>query len=63
MPIGILFWAMMLFWLIFGVIAWRNPQWAWAPFGNQLFQWLLFFFLGWAVFGFILQGGRGSPFH
>lgn len=61
MPIGILFWALMILWLLFGLVWWRSPSlvgnYGW--FGNGLFIWFLFFLLGWASFGFILQGGRG----
>ena len=63
MPIGMIFWAMMLFWLIFGFFNWRNPSWQYGTLGHSLFIFLLFFWLGWADFGFIVQGGRGSPFH
>ncbi len=26
MPIGILFWALMILWLLFGLIWWRSPN-------------------------------------
>jgi hypothetical protein len=60
MPIGILFWALMIIALVFRVGVWR---WQWGgargPVMSDLFIWFLFFLVGWAVFGFILQGGRG----
>jgi hypothetical protein len=63
MPIGILFWALMILWLVFGIVWWRSPNfignYGWI--GNGLFLWLLLFLLGWGEFGFILQGG-GAPF-
>jgi len=31
--------------------------------GNMLLLFVLLFLLGWNDFGFILQGGHGSPFH
>lgn len=61
MPIGILFWALMIMWLLFGIMNRVNPQWSWSFYGHALFVWFLFFLLGWGNFGFILQGGRG-PF-
>ena len=63
MPIGVLFWALMILWLIFGLVWWRSPNfignYGWI--GNGLFLWLLLFLLGWGEFGFFLQGG-GAPF-
>ena len=60
MPIGILFWALMILALLgfggVGMYGWGGQR---GPFYINLFQWFLFFLLGWAVFGFILQGGRG----
>jgi hypothetical protein len=54
---GLLFWILMVIWLIFGV--WRalpdvrGGQWqAAAP---SLLEFILFFLLGWAVFGFVVQ--------
>jgi hypothetical protein len=64
MPIGLLFWMLMILWLIFGGIWWRNgAAWAYGWGGNMLLLFILLFLLGWNDFGFILQGGRGSPFH
>lgn len=64
MPIGILFWALFLIYLIFGGLWWRNGQgWAYGAGGNIGLVMILLFLLGWAEFGFILQGGRGTPFH
>jgi hypothetical protein len=62
MPIGILFWALMILWLIFGGLTRANPQWAWGIYGHGLFIWFMFFLIGWNDFGFILQGGRHAPF-
>lgn len=64
MPIGLLFWMLMILWLIFGGIWWRNgAAWTYGWGGNMLLLFVLLFLLGWNDFGFILQGGRGSPFH
>lgn len=63
MPIGILFWVLMVLWLIFGFVWYRNGAgWAYGQNGNMLLLFVLLFLLGWSEFGFILQGGRGSPF-
>jgi hypothetical protein len=63
MPIGYLFWAIFLIYLIFGGIWWRNGAgWAYGWSGGFALVMVLLFLLGWAEFGFILQGGRGAPF-
>jgi len=55
--------GLMILWLLFGLVWWRSPNlignYGWI--GNGLFLWFLLFLLGWAEFGFILQGG-GAPF-
>jgi hypothetical protein len=54
MPIGILFWMLMILWIIFGT--WNN----WGNhyiIGGNLLLWILLALLGWHDFGFILQGG------
>ena len=57
MPIGLLFWMLMILWLIFGGLWWRNGvNWAYGWGGNMLLVFVLFFLLGWHSFGFILQG-------
>ena len=64
MPIGILFWVLMILWLLFGLVSWRRPTIVgnYGMFGNGLFLWFLLFLLGWGLFGFILQGSGGAPF-
>jgi len=63
MPIGMLFWAIFLIYLIFGGLWWRNgAAWAYGWNGSFVLVMVLLFLLGWAEFGFILQGGKGSPF-
>jgi hypothetical protein len=64
MPIGILFWGLMILWLFgFVGVGW----WGWGgtrgPYITSLFLWFLLFLIGWRDFGFILQGGGGAPFH
>lgn len=58
MSIGFIFWLLMLLWIIFGVV-YMGPKYApeqRAGFiGNSLFVFILFFLLGWKVFGFIIQ--------
>jgi hypothetical protein len=63
MPIGILFWALFLIYLIFGGVWYRNGKdWSYGTSGNIGLVMVLIFLLGWAEFGFILQGGRHAPF-
>jgi len=63
MPIGILFWALFIIFLLFGGVWWRQgTAWAYGVGGGYGLIMVLIFLLGWAEFGFILQGGR-SPFH
>jgi hypothetical protein len=63
MTIGFLFWLLMVLWLVFGVWA----RWPVVPaqpggvppfvfIGGTLLEFLLFFLLGWKVFGFVIQG-------
>lgn len=58
MPIGMLFWMLMIIWAVFG-LAWNsNPAmfgtWGWVP--NWLLLFVLFFILGWHAFGFVVHG-------
>jgi hypothetical protein len=54
MPIGIAFWVLMLLWLVFGVY-WGYTGASHLVLGGNLIIWLLFFLLGWKVFGFALH--------
>lgn len=59
MPIGMLFWVLMILWFLFGL--WYNSMgttfaYGWA--GNMLLLFILFGLLGWHDFGPVLQGGR-----
>lgn len=57
MPLSILFWILMLFWLIFGGIGWHGTEnrsnWG---LGGFLVTWLAVAVLGWKVFGGFVQG-------
>jgi hypothetical protein len=49
MSIGFIYWLLMILWIVFGV--WRG----WGDrylIGGSILQFVLFFLLGWAVFGF-----------
>ncbi len=58
MSIGLIFWILMLFWLIFGLYSNRVSIQGgnWAPAGDSLMLFILLFLLGWKSFGFIIQG-------
>jgi len=57
MPIGYIFWAIFLIIILFNIVSWRSgPTWQYAWGGNVIIL-VLLFLLGWAEFGFILQGG------
>jgi hypothetical protein len=57
MSIGFIFWLIMLIWIVFWAFGNFTP--AGAPYWNRggwLVGFLLFFLLGWATFGFMIQG-------
>jgi hypothetical protein len=58
MPLGVLFWVLMLLWLIFGL--WSNRTdiqgGKYSLVGGNLLLFILLFLLGWKAFGFIVQG-------
>lgn len=60
MPLGLIFWVIMLLWLLLGLgmqFGWfgaANPQV--GVWGNTLLLFLLFALLGWRVFGAAIQG-------
>lgn len=55
---GLLFWVLMILWFIFSLFAgWprtqgQPPAYWWA---DSVLLFALFFLLGWAVFGFVVQ--------
>lgn len=62
MPIGWIFWMLMILWAVFGVF-WNYPagginRTSFAPFGGSVLLFILLFLLGWHEFGFVIQGGR-----
>jgi len=52
MPKGLLFWILMILWLVFGLY-YGYPDRRFL--GGTLLIFVLFFLLGWAVFGFVVQ--------
>ncbi len=58
MTIGFLFWLLMILWLVFGLWG-RWPNSGAPPFvmiGGSVLEFILFFLVGWKVFGFVIQG-------
>jgi hypothetical protein len=58
MPIGMIFWMLMILWFFFG-IAWNSNSTmfgTWGLWGNWLLLFVLFFILGWKEFGFVVHG-------
>jgi hypothetical protein len=56
MPIGLIFWVLMLIWILSKFAVWRGIG---GPYVLGVSEWLilvLFFLLGWHSFGFIVQG-------
>ena len=47
---GFIFWLIMVLWLLYGIGGWWSswPHWV---YGNTVFLFLLFFLLGWKVYG------------
>jgi hypothetical protein len=57
MPLGLLYWVLMILWLIFGFWQWSPVAPAnYRPFGGHVLLWILLFIIGWRVFGFVIQG-------
>ena len=57
MPIGLLYWMLMILWFLFGLY-WNGPEFKagnYGAFGGNLLLFILLFLLGWRVFGFVLQ--------
>lgn len=58
MPIGLIFWILMLLWLLSKLAVWRGLGGPYGPYLVNASEWLffiLFFLLGWHSFGFIVQ--------
>jgi len=57
MPLGLIFWVIMLLWLIFGVAVNRGVlSGVYVGWGNSILLFILFALLGWRVFGAAIQG-------
>lgn len=59
MTIGMVFWLLMILWLVFGVWGrWPNasPPPPFVSVAGSFLEFVLFFLLGWKVFGFVIQG-------
>lgn len=57
MPIGIAFWVIMLIWLVFGLFGPMLGLGAvMTATVSTVLLFVLFFLLGWKVFGFMFQG-------
>lgn len=54
MPIGIVFWVLMLIVLVFGIMT-RSPAFAAYGWGWNWLLFVLLFLLGWKVFGFAVH--------
>lgn len=57
MPIGLAFWIIMLIWLVFGLLTHFGivGTAAWTGTANVVLLFVLFFLLGWKVFGFMFR--------
>ncbi len=58
MPIGMIFWMLMILWFIFGLYwNWPNAPGAagFGGLGGHLLLFVLFFIVGWKLFGFVVQ--------
>lgn len=57
LPLGVVFWILMIIALVFGVWIGYAPTGApWRPFGFNLLLFVLLFLLGWKAFGFPIGG-------
>ena len=57
MPMGILFWVLMILWLIFGFLSGGSGEWSrWAFYGDHVLVFVLLALLGWKCFGKPIQG-------
>lgn len=57
MPIGMIFWMLMILWLLFGLY-WNRADLRAGNYGGtggSLLLFVLLFLLGWRVFGFVVQ--------
>lgn len=56
LSIGFIFWLIMLLWLILGIVFRTDIPGGRFGLAGGILSFILFFLLGWRVFGFIIQG-------
>ena len=58
MPIGYIFWTIMILWFVFGFYTHRGSltDGNYGFLGNHVLVFILFFLLGWSAFGFVVKG-------
>lgn len=58
MPMGMIFWMLMILWFVFGLY-WNwpssNDPKAFGGIGSNLLLFILLFIIGWRLFGFVVQ--------
>lgn len=54
MTIGFLFWLLMVLWFVLSLFGRYAPE-RWNPIFNDVFLFILFFLIGWKVFGFVIH--------
>ena len=57
MPIGLIFWVIMLFWLLTQFGVWWGVNDPRLGYANQFLLWVLLACLGWQVFGPMIRAG------
>ena len=55
MPLGILFWFLMILCAIFNVWGYRAPEQRWVLGGGYFLTFILFAIVGWQVFGPVVK--------
>lgn len=53
---GLIFWVLMLVWLVFGIVAHFGGMGPYGPIGSTILLFVLFFMVGWQVFGPPIRG-------
>jgi len=57
MPVGVIFWVLMIIWAVVGFgLSWLPGDARVWGFGGNLLLFILLFLLGWKAFGFIVHG-------
>lgn len=56
MTIGFIFWLLMILWLVFGIWQFRAAPGPWPVVAGNGFAFVLFFLIGWQVFGWPIKG-------